>query len=269
MAIQVTCPGCKKRFEVSDKFAGQEGPCPSPNCKTKIKIPAAGESVVVHAPETYGPKGATGKAILKPITRKEIRFSPLLAGGIGLSILLVFGAAIAVRLSDSPLSSPLLLLGSLILAPVLGLAGYVVLRDNELEPFRGKELMLRMLPSIFVFPLLWIVYFIVPGYVGLDQTGIGYIVVMLPITLAIGGFASHCGLDLDYISSAIHYGLYLAVTAALCFVMNVDVVNIQTANPTPSTPQADLRTKKTVEPVEGQFRRKKKTVQPESQPSAK
>lgn len=266
MAIQVTCPGCKKRFEVSDKFAGQEGPCPSPNCTTKIKIPAAGESVVVHAPETYGPKGATGKAILKPITRKEIRFSPLVAGGVGLSILIVIGAAIAVRLSGSPLSSPLLLLGSLILAPALALAGYVVLRDNELEPFRGKELMIRMLPSTIVCPLLWILYFIVPGYLGLDQTGVGYIAMMIPVTLAIGGFASHCALELDYLSSAMHYGLYLVVTAALCFVMNVDVVNIQTATPAPSVPQVDQRTKTSVEPVEGQARRKKKTVQPESQP---
>ena len=103
----------------------------------------------------------------------------------------------------------------------------------------------------------------------IDQTGTGDIGGMLPITPASGGFASHCGLDLDYMSSAIHYGLYLAVTAALCFVMNVDVVNIQTANPTPAAPQVDLRTKKTVEPVEGQSSRKKKTVQPESQPSAK
>ncbi|MBB76796.1 MAG: hypothetical protein CMJ75_20005 [Planctomycetaceae bacterium] len=268
MAIQVTCPGCKKRFEVSDKFAGQEGPCPSPNCKTKIKIPAAGETVVVHAPEMYGPKGATGKAILKPITRKEIRFSPLVAGGIGLSILLVVGAAIAIRMSGSTLSSPLLLLGALILAPALSLAGYVVLRDNELEPFRGKELMIRMLPGTVVFPLLWILYFVVPGYLGLDQTGIEYTAIMIPITLAIGGFASYCALDLNYMSSAMHYGLYLVATAALCFVMNVDVVNIQTANPSPATPEAKLRVKNIVEPVDGQTRRKKKTVQPESQPSS-
>ena len=265
MAIQVTCPGCKKRFEVSDKFAGQEGPCPSPNCTTKIKIPAAAESVVVHAPEAHGPKGATGKPILKPITRKEIRFSPLVAGGVGLSILIVVGAAIAVRVSGVPLSSPLLILGSLVLAPALALAGYAALRDNELEPFRGKELMIRMLPSTLVSPLLWILYFSVPGYLGLDQTGIVYLAFMIPFTLAIGGFASHCALELDYASSAMHYGLYLAVTVALCLVMNVDIVNVQPAKASPSTPQIERRVKA---PVEGQSRRKKKTLPPESESSA-
>ena len=37
MAIAVICPGCKASFRVSDKFAGQTGPCPK--CKAPDKEP--------------------------------------------------------------------------------------------------------------------------------------------------------------------------------------------------------------------------------------
>ena len=68
MPIKVICPGCTKRFTVSEKFAGQKGPCP--HCKAEIKIPeVAEEEVVIHAPENFGPKDAGGRAVLKPIER--------------------------------------------------------------------------------------------------------------------------------------------------------------------------------------------------------
>ncbi len=68
MSIRVTCPGCHTRFNVSDKFAGREGPCPK--CKKVIRIPDKNEEVVIHAPE-HGPKDSTGRPLLKPISRKE------------------------------------------------------------------------------------------------------------------------------------------------------------------------------------------------------
>ena len=61
MAILVVCPGCKKSFNVDDKFAGKTGPCP--NCKTKITIPEKKAEVKIHAPDEFagGGKGVTGK----------------------------------------------------------------------------------------------------------------------------------------------------------------------------------------------------------------
>ena len=59
MAIDVLCPGCQKKFRVSDQFAGKKGPCPQ--CKTIITIPAKGPEVIIHAPETEGPKGSDGR----------------------------------------------------------------------------------------------------------------------------------------------------------------------------------------------------------------
>ena len=41
MPIQVTCPSCLKRFQVSDKFAGKSGPCP--NCKKSLRVPDKSE----------------------------------------------------------------------------------------------------------------------------------------------------------------------------------------------------------------------------------
>ena len=224
MAIQVTCSGCKKRFEVSEKFAGQKGPCPNPDCKAIILIPAATEAVVVHAPEEGGPKGVSGRPIGKPIARKEIRFSPLVAIGIGAGALGILGAAVALRLSDTETPPILLVLGALLLAPALTVAGYSVLRDAELEPFRGKELLLRVLPCAVVFPLLWILYFFVPGYLDVNELSFFHLIFIIPPALIIGAFASHCALDLDYGSSAMHYGLYLVVTVSLCLVMKVPLL---------------------------------------------
>ena len=69
MPINVTCPSCHSKFKVSDQFAGKEGPCPK--CKAKIKIPKLEEEVVVHAPQSFGPKDKTGEGTLKPIFRTE------------------------------------------------------------------------------------------------------------------------------------------------------------------------------------------------------
>ncbi|NND99518.1 MAG: hypothetical protein HKN47_19560, partial [Pirellulaceae bacterium] len=97
MPIQVTCPKCLKRFQVSDKFAGKEGPCP--NCKHVIKVPDASEEVVIHAPADDAPKDKSGKSVLKPITRQETdvtRNGLLITCG---CILGVFGLAFGFRLT--------------------------------------------------------------------------------------------------------------------------------------------------------------------------
>src|SRR5436190_12198702 len=95
MAIDVTCPSCFARFQVSDKFAGKSGPCPK--CKKTIKVPEKKDEVVIHAPEVSGPKDSAGVAVLKPIGRTETRLSTLQMVAIFGSIALVLTAAIAMR----------------------------------------------------------------------------------------------------------------------------------------------------------------------------
>src|SRR5690242_8110423 len=97
MAIDVTCPACHTRFQVSEKFAGKSGPCPK--CKKTIKVPELKEQVVIHAPEVSGPVDSKGVAVLKPIARTEVRLSmPVIAGIVG-SVLVVLITAFALRVA--------------------------------------------------------------------------------------------------------------------------------------------------------------------------
>jgi hypothetical protein len=221
MPISVVCPGCKKRFSVSEKFAGQEGPCPK--CKEKIKIPELADQVVVHAPEDAGPKDKKGRSISKPILREETRFSPKIAAAIAGGALVVLVLAIILRAGEGESVSPVILaFGALLLAPPLVLGGYSFLRNDELEPYRGKELLVRALSCGAAYAFLWGVYWWVPWALELEG---GFQIMQLlyifpPLVMA-GGFAAFASLDLDYSMGLIHYGFYLLVTAALCFVMGV------------------------------------------------
>ena len=97
MAILVVCPGCKKSFNVDDKFAGKTGPCPK--CKTKITIPEKQAEVKVHAPEEFsgGGRGVTGKLALKPIARNEARLKPAMMAVIGGVVVAAVAWALVVR----------------------------------------------------------------------------------------------------------------------------------------------------------------------------
>ncbi len=82
MAIVVVCPNCRARFQVSEKFAGKQGPCPK--CKGVITIPALDEQVKIHEPEQFaeGGKDAKGRAVLKPVARVETKVRPVMVVGI-------------------------------------------------------------------------------------------------------------------------------------------------------------------------------------------
>ena len=73
MAIQVICPGCMRRFEVADRFAGKKGPCP--RCGHIIEIPK--EQVVVHAPDEMIIEGRKVKNpdFVRPIERSPFAFT--------------------------------------------------------------------------------------------------------------------------------------------------------------------------------------------------
>src|SRR5687768_11090930 len=116
MAIDVTCPGCKTRFQVSDKFAGKQGPCPK--CKGIIKVPAKSEQVVIHAPEETGTKTATGQPIFKPIAWKETRLTTLQIVIIAASVFVVLLATIVLAIAFRGNPPPVVLvIGSIVLAP--------------------------------------------------------------------------------------------------------------------------------------------------------
>jgi hypothetical protein len=217
MAIDVTCAGCKTRFQVSDKFAGKQGPCPK--CKAIIKVPAKSEQVVIHEPEAVtGPKGVTGQPVFKPIAWKETRVSTPQIVGIAVGVIGVLLVTLVLRIAFAG-NPPLivLVLGSIVLAPPLALAGYAFLRDHEFEPHRGKELVLRLIAPSVVYPGLWGLYwgaFVYLGGVNITPNW-QLMCVVVPVVVAIGAFTAQASLDLELGTGALHYCVYLLTTLVL------------------------------------------------------
>jgi len=221
MPIQVVCPGCQKRFKVSDEFAGKTGPCPQ--CKTQIKIPEKieEEDVVLHAPENFGPTDAAGRPTLKPIARTEFSVSTVQIVIACASVLTVLIVALVLRGSEE--KSPLLLgLGALLLGPPLALAGYTFLRDDELEPYRGRPLMLRSLFCGLAFAATWGIYAYVKWWVlGGAEMEVFQLLYIVPPLVAGGAVAAWASFDLDFGNAAMCYGLYLGATVLLRLLMNL------------------------------------------------
>jgi hypothetical protein len=219
MSIEVLCPGCKTRFNVSDKFAGKKGPCPK--CKAVITVPEKTEEVVVHAPQEFGPKTASGVGVLKPISRKYAKVSPVAIVGIVSGIFTVLIVAVVLR-GSQPVAPWILGLGAFLLGPPLALGGYTFLRDEELEPYRGLSLMIRSLVCGAVYAGLWGAYAWLPGLAfNLEHLELFHLLVIVPPLVAVGAFAAIYSLDLEISDAVIHLALYVLVTAALGLIIGV------------------------------------------------
>lgn len=229
MPINVICPGCHTRFTVGEQHAGKTGACPK--CKGPIQIPKLEDEVVIHAPEAEpGAKNAAGRNVLKPLKRKETKFrlnTALVVGGA-----VVLTAAIAFLLGNSKEQfgaywTWVLAAGAVLLGPPLAYAGYFFLRDDELEPYRGVELLVRCLACGLVYAGLWGLYWYL-GYQifgseaysveGLELYQMG---VLLGVMLGIGTGTAVVCFDLDPITAFFHFTLYLAATVLLRMIMGL------------------------------------------------
>ena len=222
MAIDVICPGCHSRFQVSEKFAGKKGPCPK--CKVTITIPAKAEEVVIHAPAPTGPVDSKGQAVLQPIFRQEAKISNLQIGIIAASVFVVLLCALVLRIGAEPpgnISNIVLIVGAIALAPPLVFAGYTFLRDDELEPHRGTALYIRLIPCSVVYPLLWGVYWLVFAYLGITPQLITMVFVV-PAVIAAGALCAQASLDLEFGTGALHYSLYLVATVLLRLLLGMN-----------------------------------------------
>jgi hypothetical protein len=213
MPISVVCPGCKARFSVSEKFAGKKGPCPK--CKMVITVPAAPtEEVKIHVPEQFASAGkdTKGRALSKPILRQETKLKPVVAAGIAGAVLLVFAAAFAVRGVSNKV--PIIAAGLLLISPPLAAAGYTFLRDDELEPYRGRSLLFRSLLCGLAYVALWGLFVPLPAYGVLTGEAWQWLFVA-PVFVCAGAGAAFACLDLDFASAAMHYSFYVLVTVLL------------------------------------------------------
>jgi hypothetical protein len=215
MAIRVTCPSCHQRFEVSDKFAGREGPCPK--CKGVIRIPDKNEEVVVHAPEMSGPKDSKGRLVLKPIARAETRLSGVQITLIVCGLALFLITAILLRLlypAGAGLPSFLPPLGVTLLGPVLAYAGYTFLRDQERGFFSGRELWLRVVTCGLVYAASWLLMY-AGWYAFNNRWELGAWLVGTGLMFAVGTTTGLIAFELDWPTGFLHYGLFFGCAVLL------------------------------------------------------
>lgn len=209
--IRVTCGKCHTRFNVSEKFAGKEGPCPK--CKTKIKIPAKSDQVVVHEPEMSGPKTKTGESVLKPLRRKEMVLTSVhITLIVGLIVLFLICALIFNFTFPDKQAFPawILWISAVVMGPPICMAGYFMLRDQELGGYLGKELWVRVLVCSAIYALLWIAM-PVGKYAFSDSYETGSWIFALIIMAGGGAAAGMLSFDIDYLMGLVHYGLYLTL----------------------------------------------------------
>jgi predicted Zn finger-like uncharacterized protein len=216
MAIRVTCPGCHTRFNVSEKFAGKEGPCPK--CKKVIKVPERSEEVKIHAPESFGPKDKAGRATIKPVFRKETKVTPI---GITIVTVAIVGfllfALISRIATNNGANCPvwLVALGAVALAIPCCYAGYTFLRNQEGGAYVGKELWMRVGICAAIYAALWIAMPI--AKIAFIDYGLGAWLVATLLMAGIGAAVCMYTLELDYLVGLLHYGLYFGC----CLIMRV------------------------------------------------
>lgn len=208
MPIQVTCPKCMTRFNVSEKFAGKEGPCPK--CKSKIRVPEKAEEVVISAPKS-GPTDSEGREILKPIKRADNRLSQIQIGAIVASLVGFLATAFFFRLTfEDKINFPfwILAVSAILIAIPIALGAYTILKDSELEDFKGKSLWTRVLICGGIYALFWLAMPLSKYAFG-DQYEMGTWILALVGMLGGGAAVGMLTFDFDYLTGLLHYGLYL------------------------------------------------------------
>jgi len=216
MSIFVVCPSCHSRFNVNDKFAGRTGSCPK--CKGPIEIPALDQQVKVHTPDAFsggGRSATTGKLITKPIARMQATLNPVVAVAICGTTLVVL---LLAWLGGSTIQSSIAVraIGLLLISPPLVMAAYAVLRDDDLEPYEGRALYLRVTICALAYVALWGVFTYLSGRVDTSQPW-NWLFVAPPLLIS-GALAALASLDLDFGNSCLHYAFYVLVTALLRWV---------------------------------------------------
>ena len=224
MSILVACSSCKSTFRVSDKFAGKEGPCPK--CKAKIKVPEV-EDVKIHVPEEAAAPAAKGASpgSTKPIRRQETKLTAtawVAIGGGTLAVLLV-----AIVAGQMEAASPVVAgIGLVALSPPLVFLCYSILRDEELEPYRGVQLWIRVAICAAVYAAGWAAFaFFIPE--GFPDEIWGWLYIAPPFFI-IGGLAALACFDFEFTTGAVHYGIYVLVTLVLGYLAGLSPLSVAT-----------------------------------------
>jgi hypothetical protein len=224
MPIPVTCPGCLARFSVSDKFAGKQGPCPK--CKQVITVPDKSQEVIIHAPETSGPKDSGGRPVLKPIRR--IEFDPStwqIALASTVAIICLIGAIVLRAMAQSP-PTWILALAAIALAYPLASMGYTFFKDDELGGYIGKERWIRLGICALAFASTWGLYALLAYYFGnrkLADVETLQMAIFLALMFGLGVAVSVGACELEVGQSFLHYSIYFVATLVLALIAGVEL----------------------------------------------
>ena len=218
MAISVVCSTCQARFKVSDKFAGQTGPCPK--CKNPIKIPKASSDVTIHDPTEATASPNVGHMPTSPIVFKQESFSRVaLTLVFSAGVLLFLAAYVAGKIFEiepGRIEIPIFLqavTAVLVAIPCVKI-GYTVMRDKELEPYRGQQLTIRVLICSVAYASLWLVR----GMIGIENPEIWQWLFLGPVFLFAGGLTAVVSFDLDWSVAVSHYSLYVVLIALVRYI---------------------------------------------------
>ncbi|GHT34281.1 hypothetical protein FACS189427_01300 [Planctomycetales bacterium] len=220
MPINVVCPGCLKRFKVSDRFAGMKGPCP--NCNSLINIPKT--AVKIHGAEEFdkGGKTVTGKLILKPLEHLDMDFNPAKAGICLIGVSAVF--IIALLIGSMNLSrSTLDIIGGaalIFIAFPVSLFGYLILRDREdLFMLTGSDLYKKAGLCAAVYSAVWILFECTAWYTSANE----YIIWFYFIAFAVAAAAAAHGiLDINFGSALLHFLIFFVAVLFLRWAIGLD-----------------------------------------------
>ncbi len=214
MSILVVCPGCLKRFQVSEKFAGKTGPCP--HCKKTLTVPKLEEQVKIHAPEEFaaGGKDGEGRPTLKPLERRAEKWSLV---SLSLTTALIVGvvvAAIILGRSMHLFQNGIIAAACLFLvSPFLSAGAYHFIADPELEPFRGKELYLRSLACGTVYVAFWIILSLIAPRFAAGE--IWSWMIIAPVLFGGGSVAAAALYDVEPSVGFTHCAFYFVFTVLL------------------------------------------------------
>jgi hypothetical protein len=224
MPIPVTCPGCLARFTVSDKYAGKQGNCPK--CKHAITVPDKTQEVVIHAPETTGPKDSSGRPVLKPLRRVE--FNPSTIQIVIASVVAVVALVGAIVTRVSAQSPPTWALGLVAIALAYPLAsiGYTFFKDDELGGYIGRERWIRLGICAVVFAATWGLYWFLAIYFGnhtLADVEPIQMAIFLGLMFGLGVAVSVGACELEVGQSFLHYSIYFVVTLVLALIAGAEL----------------------------------------------
>ena len=226
MAITVTCPGCHKKFVVSEKFAGKSGPCKY--CKTIIHIPnevPAAEKVVIHGGQTFssGGKNAQGKLVLKPLERDVKKFNRVRAifvtAGILGALIATFVLGKVFNLNENFLIAAA---GLCVVTPLIVGGLYpLVKKDEMLESIHGYDFYWRTGVISVVYAGMWgtLSYLMYLGTLS-SQTPTMWAICTIALVL-FGIFMCMCFYELEWGNAAFHTLAFVLVTLLLRYLAGI------------------------------------------------